>query len=537
MFKMKNTNASSAKTNVIVWLLAFIPVIVYKFLIIIDYVSKYVEEDQLAMWYTTAMYGHLSGFEPHFIGQSYGSSLEALVAVPFYWLGIPLWYAVPLATFIIMLLPYALCSFVLLKRNKLVEALVVILLVLTNNWKFDMLTAMPRGFISGFVFTFTGILLIEKYKRERAQVFLGLILIAVGYTNCEATIAIVALAALHYIMTRENKKQDVKEIVIGLLVGAAVIIYSNIIFYKMNPYSNVYQIAINGFDLGVFAQNIGDIGRLFSAFSFVSIANVPISLLALIIGSFVLLIKKKNYKMCIWLGCMVVGSIAMLALRRMVIYTNEFIYCRERMLLFVGYAVLLYVFYLFYDGTINLSRLDAIKKVGLGKASVVVVVVILVLACIKILIFEKYVIKLPQLYDGAHMYVYKVQDIVDNAQILSRVTKEENVDMLFFTDGLGISYGTTAINYGQYEAYYYEMDRRSGVYQKMLDGVYTGRVACVNYVDNVITDFVEIEISNMNLVEWMSSVGMTPGNKWQVVGATCDGKMSFVVVGAYSLED
>lgn len=73
-------------------------VFIYRGYLLINYCAFYVDDDQALMWNGAAAMAHLCFPEPCFWGQNYGSMFEALIAAPFYWLGIPLNILLPLAT-------------------------------------------------------------------------------------------------------------------------------------------------------------------------------------------------------------------------------------------------------------------------------------------------------------------------------------------------------------------------------------------------------------------------------------------------------
>ena len=174
MGQSKNKKGKQAKINATdnsIWMfgICVLSVFVYRLIIIADYALKYVDDDQALMWYGTAAAGRFAIREPHFLGQAYGSMIESFVAVPFYWLGIPLNISLPLATFIIWFFPFVYLGIKLLKKNSFF-AFIIPLIGLVFSWEYDILTAVPRAFIGGFWLAFIGIallLVIIPVRRSR----------------------------------------------------------------------------------------------------------------------------------------------------------------------------------------------------------------------------------------------------------------------------------------------------------------------------------------------------------------------------------
>ena len=108
-------------------------VLVYRLLLIFSYSANYTDDDQALMWCGTVLAAHFDLKEPHFLGQAYGSMLESIAAVPFYWIGVPLNIALPLATSLIWGVPFLICAWISVRNGKTKEAVVIILISLLNS--------------------------------------------------------------------------------------------------------------------------------------------------------------------------------------------------------------------------------------------------------------------------------------------------------------------------------------------------------------------------------------------------------------------
>ena len=124
-------------------------VFIYRGFLLVRYCTVYVDDDQALMWNGAAAMAHLCFPEPCFWGQAYGSMFEAMVAAPLYWLRIPMNVLLPLATMITSFFP---CLFIILKlykRGHVAAAFIGVLFYMLMSWEWDILTSIPRGFISG----------------------------------------------------------------------------------------------------------------------------------------------------------------------------------------------------------------------------------------------------------------------------------------------------------------------------------------------------------------------------------------------------
>src|SRR4051812_45399419 len=81
-----------------------------------------IDSDQPFMWIGAKDYSNGYFFEPRFYGQDYNTFLEALIAVPFIRLNMPVYVAVPLVTHLILLLPFLFTGFYLFVHQKKEQA-------------------------------------------------------------------------------------------------------------------------------------------------------------------------------------------------------------------------------------------------------------------------------------------------------------------------------------------------------------------------------------------------------------------------------
>ena len=114
-----------------------------------QYLFRYTDEDQTAMWYAAHDLLHGRIAEPAFYGQAYNNCLEGFLAVPLVALHVPYNIACPLVTVLLGLLPFLLLAAVALRRRHFLAAAGALLIPLVLPDRYAMICGIPRGFING----------------------------------------------------------------------------------------------------------------------------------------------------------------------------------------------------------------------------------------------------------------------------------------------------------------------------------------------------------------------------------------------------
>lgn len=140
----------------------------------------FIDSDQPFLWIGAHDYSKFQFYEPRFYGQDYNTFMEGLFAVPFLWLGLPVYYAVPLATHLIYLFPFVFTAGYLFRKQRKEQALMVLAIVLCLPSGYDILTSLPRGFVSGLFFTSFFVLSFLNPHSFRALV-LNTLMCAIAY--------------------------------------------------------------------------------------------------------------------------------------------------------------------------------------------------------------------------------------------------------------------------------------------------------------------------------------------------------------------
>jgi hypothetical protein len=154
-----------------------------------------IDSDQPFMWQGLRDYAEGRFYEPRYYAQNYNSFLEALIAVPFFKAGMPVYYALPLATHLLFLFPFVFLAVFLFIRQQRVQGLLVLLILLAMNSGYDVLSSIPRGFIGGLACC--GLLIVSVINPGKKNLSLNGILIALGwYINPNCIFAIIPFAVL-----------------------------------------------------------------------------------------------------------------------------------------------------------------------------------------------------------------------------------------------------------------------------------------------------------------------------------------------------
>lgn len=138
--------------NLLFWLFVSI-LLTTKILVFFKLNLGFIDSDQAFMWIGASDYAKGLFYEPRFYAQDYNTFMEALLAVPFIWMGVPVYYSVPIATHIIYLTPFLFTAFYLFFNRRKVNALLLLTILLCLPPEYDLMNSLPRGFVTGLFFT------------------------------------------------------------------------------------------------------------------------------------------------------------------------------------------------------------------------------------------------------------------------------------------------------------------------------------------------------------------------------------------------
>ncbi|MBC7694341.1 MAG: hypothetical protein H7141_02735 [Burkholderiales bacterium] len=222
------------------------------------------DDDQVIMWLGASDYAKGIFHEPRYYGQAYNTFMEALVAVPFIWSGMAIYYAVPLATHLIFLTPFLFAAFYLFKHKHEDKAILVLALLLCMPTGYDIMTSIPRGFITGTFFTLFFIINLKNPKNYKF-ICINTLLSIIGLLVNPNSI-LVSVPFLFYLFLNNIKEiKYYKAIGLGVLLAIPFELLLNQ-FYRSHPEYIVYtmdnQIGLNYFTKAIMHLNdhFGHIG-------------------------------------------------------------------------------------------------------------------------------------------------------------------------------------------------------------------------------------------------------------------------------------
>jgi hypothetical protein len=140
-------------------------VLIEKISIYADFSVKYTDEDQCVLWLAAdeLMHGHFR--EPCFFGQSYNSCIEGWFAVPFLMLGLQFCEAIPLVTLLMSIIPFFLLAMFFFCKQQYLASVLVLFCLLFFSLDYKLISALPRGFITGVFFFGIGYVLLLRQKK------------------------------------------------------------------------------------------------------------------------------------------------------------------------------------------------------------------------------------------------------------------------------------------------------------------------------------------------------------------------------------
>jgi len=157
------------------------------------FVFRYTEQDQTLLWYAAEEARHGRFHEPCFYGQSYNSCLEAYAAVPLLACGLPHSQALPLATTFLGLLPYLVLAGLACRQGRWKLAAFILAIPLVLPWEYGMVTAIPRGFVTGLAAATPAAVAWLSGKRPWAWFLAGLCGVAGITLNPNASVLLLAV--------------------------------------------------------------------------------------------------------------------------------------------------------------------------------------------------------------------------------------------------------------------------------------------------------------------------------------------------------
>ncbi len=225
----------------------------------------YTDSDQTVLWQASKdlMNGNFHG--PCFYGQSYNPIIEPLFALPFLLMGMEYSTALPLTTTLMSTFPFVFLSIYLFRKFDPIVGSIPLIVLLLLSVEFDMLTSIPRGFVTGIFFATIGFTSIAFHKAIFAR-FIGGFFFGVGvYANPNCVLLLPLLLPFTFLL-KENFIKMFIPIFLGFAMGASLIAI-NSWYYNLNPDLIIHGSPSLKANLSSFLKVIG---RLDNYFNFVT---------------------------------------------------------------------------------------------------------------------------------------------------------------------------------------------------------------------------------------------------------------------------
>lgn len=253
---------------------------------------NFTDSDQTIMWLASLDMFQGDFYTPTFYGQQYNSHLESILAIPFLFFGIPVFKAVPIATFLLFNIPFIwLMTLVSKHKKNMVFALLIILLLLPIEWHFFM--GLSRGFITGLSLSIIGINIFLWKKRGWSAAFSGFFILSGFFQNPNVIILLFILVI--YIWLEKlylPKKKDIFWFLLGSALATLYPIWVYI-FHLDNSHFivHVFPETVLSLEVGkIFLTNLNNFFKLYAPFLY----EAPFVFLIFFIGLGILLYRKKN---------------------------------------------------------------------------------------------------------------------------------------------------------------------------------------------------------------------------------------------------
>ena len=249
---------------------------------------NYIDSDMPFMWAGIKDYSQGLFYEPRFYGQDYNTFMESLFAVPLYWLGIPVYYALPVVSHIVAIFPFLFTAFYLFYKERKENAILILSILLCLTPGYYIMTSQPRG-ISGVFLTGFFILSILHPTNFRFLVLNTLLSVLAYFVTPNSVVVSVPLMAFLFFQNYKNKKYYVTTFCCLLIAIPCYLFFDK--FYKDYPGYIVYGLQ-NDWSPSYFFETLKHLNRNFAHICILTEENC--SLLLVLIFCLAIALFRKN---------------------------------------------------------------------------------------------------------------------------------------------------------------------------------------------------------------------------------------------------
>ena len=240
-------------------------VIIFRCLVLKNFSFVYTDGDQAIMWNGASEFSKGFFHETRFFGQNYNSMIEGLLAVPLLFLSIPVYKALPVITSVLALFPFFIVALICFYKELKIQSLLVICIPLLLPIEYDLLTSLPRGFVTGIFISSIGWLTV--FSSDRNAAFRSFAFFSVVGYSLNPNALLLSLPLLFYLFyTNIKNRSFYLNIFAGGTAGGLIHFLLNF-FYVLHP--NYSTRPIPGFEFSprLFPYFFSDLNKHLSAVS------------------------------------------------------------------------------------------------------------------------------------------------------------------------------------------------------------------------------------------------------------------------------
>jgi hypothetical protein len=234
-----------------------------------------IDSDMPFMWLGVKDYSEGLFYEPRFYGQDYNTFIESLFAVPLYWIGVPVYYALPIVAHCFAIFPFLFTATYLFKKDRKENAILALALLLCLTPGYEVMTSQPRGISGVFLMSFS-VLSFMNPKHMGFLVLNTVLSVLAYFVTPNAVLISVPLMAFLFFNNYQNKKYYILTACSLLTALPFYFVFDK--FYKDHPDYIVYGLD----NTWAFSNLFGALSHLDRSFGHVSFFIEEISATVLI---------------------------------------------------------------------------------------------------------------------------------------------------------------------------------------------------------------------------------------------------------------
>jgi hypothetical protein len=260
---MKPVNIHTRENLLTLCILIFLCLlnIFYRIVVLKQFAFAYTDSDQVVMWCGARDFSLGQFHEPAYYGQNYNSMIEALFASIFFKWVTPR-HAVPLITSFLALFPYFIVASVCYLKKRNVQAFIVLAIPLLLPPEYDLVTSMPRGFVTGIFFAVIGSIAVY-YPERKWGFFLFSFFNMIGISLNPNAVLITGSIGIILFFTNYKNKLFYLYAFAGAVLGALPYMYIQH-FYEQHPKYIVHAQWKLEFSIDYLKQGFLDLNKNFA---------------------------------------------------------------------------------------------------------------------------------------------------------------------------------------------------------------------------------------------------------------------------------